>query len=229
VLAVPFLAACAAAVPDSSVRVRLLPLLLFGMAAATDVFDGRVARRTGAVSSGGQVLDNVADLLFVGPSLLFFAARGQLAWWVPVAVAAAVAAYVRDSWRESRSAGDVYLARSAVGHAAGVMNYALVGLMAADAAISGSMPNWLIDAAGLATAGTNLLAVGGRFRAGATWCYRTRWGGQRAPRIGSLAGYQGCLSGVLVDRRTGDTAESDSDQRERNKPLEHQRRELDDV
>jgi len=159
---VPFLAACAAALSGASLEIRILPLLLFTVAALTDFFDGWVARHKRAASGHGQLFDHATDAVFIGSSLVFFAAAGRVSWWVPVAVAASVAAYGRALWRDALAAAAVRLARSAVGHAAGVVNYMLVGLLSADLALAGSVPEWLVHHAGWATAGINALAVVGR-------------------------------------------------------------------
>jgi phosphatidylglycerophosphate synthase len=159
---VPFLAACAAALAGASPGIRILPLLLFAVAALTDLLDGLVARRQATASGRGQLLDHTADVVFIGSSLLFFAGMGRLSWWVPLAVAASVAAYYRALWRDARAAADVRLARSALGHAAGVVNYMLVGLLAAGLTLPGAAPEWLVGATGWATAGINALAVLGR-------------------------------------------------------------------
>jgi phosphatidylglycerophosphate synthase len=159
---VPFLGACVAAVPNSSQAIRVLPFLLFTVAAATDYFDGWVARRTGTASGRGQLLDHATDVIFIGSSLVFFATTGRIPWWVPLAVAASVAAYARDLWRDVRATRDPTGARSAVGHAAGVVNYMLVGLLAADLALAGTLPAWLIHMTAGSTAGINALAFVGR-------------------------------------------------------------------
>lgn len=160
----PFLGACAVAVPNSSQAIRILPFLLFAVAAASDYFDGWVARRKGTASSQGQLLDHATDVIFIGSSLVFFAATGRISWWVPLAVSASVAAYTRDLWREVRLAQDPTKARSLVGHAAGVTNYMLVGLLAADLALAGAVPAWLIHTTAGSAVGINALAFMGRLR-----------------------------------------------------------------
>ena len=161
-LTAPFLAACRAALSGASPGIRIFPLLLFAVAALTDFFDGWVARRKGTASGRGQLFDHATDAAFIGSSLVFFAATGRVSWWVPVAVAASVAAYCRALWRDARAAADLRLARSTLGHGAGVVNYMLVGLLAADLALAGSVPEWLVCAADRATVGINSLAVIGR-------------------------------------------------------------------
>jgi phosphatidylglycerophosphate synthase len=138
----------------------LVPLVLFGIAATTDFLDGRIARRAGVASGSGQVFDTVADVLFIETTFVCFAMWGRLSWLVPAAVAASVSAYAAASWRRARVARRLELARSRIGRAAGVLNYALVGVLAAEPAVS--MPAWLIGPAALGVAGVNLLAVLGR-------------------------------------------------------------------
>jgi len=158
---VPFLAACTAALSGASREIRVLPLLLYIVAVLTDLLDGSVARRQATASGRGQLFDHTADVVFIGSSLVFFASTGRVSWWVLAAVAASVSAYGHALWRNVRAA-TVRLARSALGHAAGVVNYMLVGLLAADLALPAAMPGWLVRDAGWATAGINVLAVVGR-------------------------------------------------------------------
>ena len=96
------------------------PLLLFLVAAATDFFDGRVARRSGKASRHGALLDIGADVAFV----LGAATSG-----------------------------------AAVGHAAGVGNYALAGLLAGVVALPRSGAARALDLASLLVIALNLAAV----------------------------------------------------------------------
>src|SRR5262249_61050471 len=107
------------------------PLLLFLVAAATDFFDGRLARRTGTTSRHGAVLDIAADVAFVLGAATSGAVLGLVRWATPVAIAVAAGSYGLASAR----AGE--LAYSAMGHAAGVGNYALAGLLAGAVAFPG--------------------------------------------------------------------------------------------
>lgn len=105
------------------------------------------------------MLDAVADVLFVESAFVCFAAWGNLPWLLPVAVGASAGVYAAASWQRARRAGRLELARSRIGHAAGVLNYALVGILAAEPAASGMLPGWLVGGGALAVGGVNLLAV----------------------------------------------------------------------
>lgn len=60
---------------------RWLALLLYIAAAATDYFDGYLARKYGTVSPIGRMLDPIADKLLVGALLLVFAFDGTFGGW----------------------------------------------------------------------------------------------------------------------------------------------------
>lgn len=47
----------------------------------SDALDGYLARRMGATSKLGQVLDSVADFLFIGLVLFIFISHIELPWW----------------------------------------------------------------------------------------------------------------------------------------------------
>ncbi|HVF20676.1 MAG TPA: CDP-alcohol phosphatidyltransferase family protein [Mycobacteriales bacterium] len=52
----------------------------------TDYFDGKIARKYGLTSRVGQVLDPLADRLFVVSTLLALAVRGVVPWWLAGAI-----------------------------------------------------------------------------------------------------------------------------------------------
>jgi phosphatidylglycerophosphate synthase len=54
-------------------------VLVLGMASATDLLDGWLARRTGHMTRWGALLDPVADKTFVLIALISFVVRGDLA------------------------------------------------------------------------------------------------------------------------------------------------------
>jgi len=102
--------------------------LVFALVAASDVFDGPLARRFGSESVMGRFLDHFADIGFLLAAFAAFVVRGELPWWVPAAVAAAFSFYVIDSWWRSQPR-QPSLIGSRIGHAGGVANYVLVGVL----------------------------------------------------------------------------------------------------
>jgi cardiolipin synthase (CMP-forming) len=61
-------------------------LVLFGLVVATDWVDGLIARRTGAVSELGKILDPVADRLSIAAGLIAFVVRGVFPLWAAVLI-----------------------------------------------------------------------------------------------------------------------------------------------
>ena len=152
----------AAALPAAIVRGGATPIALVMLAAATDFTDGRVARYARAPTRHGALLDNVADVAFVLGGTATAAVLGLLPWAVPAAIALSVGVYAIASARLSADAGAPCLARSRSGHAAGVLNYLVVAVVAAAVALPG--PGWKLPlalAAGAAVA-ANLAAVAER-------------------------------------------------------------------
>jgi CDP-diacylglycerol--glycerol-3-phosphate 3-phosphatidyltransferase len=60
--------------------------VIFLVAAATDLIDGEVARRTGQVTSFGKVADPIADKALTGTALVLLSAFDLLPWWVTVLI-----------------------------------------------------------------------------------------------------------------------------------------------
>jgi len=52
----------------------------------TDYFDGKIARQYGLTSRVGQILDPLADRLYVVSTLVAFAARDVVPWWLSAAI-----------------------------------------------------------------------------------------------------------------------------------------------
>jgi cardiolipin synthase len=69
-----------------SVESRWVALLLFVIAAATDWFDGYLARRLNQGSPFGRMLDPIADKLLVVSAILLLVATAGIAGW-PIAAA----------------------------------------------------------------------------------------------------------------------------------------------
>ena len=70
---------------------------LFAVAVVTDLADGRVARNRGETSARGALLDHATDATFVTLGLGAITIRGEVAWPLPLLVAAAFAQYTVDS------------------------------------------------------------------------------------------------------------------------------------
>lgn len=106
---------------------------LFAAAAASDVWDGRLARRYGQASTFGRFLDHFADIGFLLAAHAAFVVRGDAPWWVPASIAGAFGFYVADSLLRSAPA-QPNLIGSRIGHAGGVANYVLLGVLTFNAA-----------------------------------------------------------------------------------------------
>jgi phosphatidylglycerophosphate synthase len=97
---------------------------LFALAVATDLLDGRVARRYGEVSPLGGLLDHASDAALVCAGLAALAWRGAVPALLPVLVGAAFLQYVLDS----RALAGRRLRASALGRANGVAYFVLLGI-----------------------------------------------------------------------------------------------------
>jgi phosphatidylglycerophosphate synthase len=113
---------------DADIVTGVLAVAIFAIVAASDVFDGRLARRWGSASNGGRAFDHFADIGFILAALATYAALGTAPWWVPAVIAGTFAFYVLDSWSHPGN-GERRLVSSRVGHAGGVLNYAFVGIL----------------------------------------------------------------------------------------------------
>jgi len=140
------------------------PLIAFVLAVLFDYVDGPLARRAGPPTRYGTLLDSGADVVFVLVAAGAGAASGRLSWLVPIAIAAAATPYLVATLRRVRAHDPSPRAYSAVGHAAGVCNYALAGLLAGSVALpSPSWPALLAGASGVVVF-LNMTAVLQRLR-----------------------------------------------------------------
>src|SRR5262245_39074968 len=142
-------------------RGGLLPLVVWCVAAISDYADGPLARHRDAVSFAGAVLDNVADVAFVPAGLGTAAVLGLVSWVVPVSIGLSAGAYGVASVRSR--VGQPRLARSSIGHWAGVLNYACLGLVAGAVAWEDARLKFLVAVAAAATAALHLAAVAARW------------------------------------------------------------------
>jgi phosphatidylglycerophosphate synthase len=96
-------------------------IALFG--AASDFFDGRIARWTHSVSHFGRWLDSAADIVFVLAALSCEAYAGVIPVYLPTLVAVSFAQYAVDS---VLIRGSTVPVKSYLGHWAGIFNYIIV-------------------------------------------------------------------------------------------------------
>ena len=140
------------------------PVAVFALAAASDYADGPIARRAAGLAWYGVLLDSGADVAFVVAATGAGAALGRVSWLVPAAILAAAVPYLVATWRGGRASGTPARGSSRVGHAAGVCNYALAGVLAGSTAIPG-WPWPVVLALGSAVVvALNLTAAGLRLR-----------------------------------------------------------------
>ena len=97
---------------------------VFWLAVATDLLDGRVARRRGESSPLGGLLDHATDATFVAVGLGAAAAAGEVPWPLPPLVLAAFVQYALDS----RALRGHELRTSALGRRNGIAYFALLGV-----------------------------------------------------------------------------------------------------
>jgi phosphatidylglycerophosphate synthase len=96
-------------------------------AALSDFVDGRVARLMRSADQFGRWLDSVADAAFVLIALTCEAQAGAIPAYIPVLIAVSFAQYALDSIVISGSPTPV---KSRLGHWGGIVNFALVLLLA---------------------------------------------------------------------------------------------------
>lgn len=65
---------------------RVAAFAVFAVAAATDKFDGELARRRGTVTDFGKVADPIADKALTGMAFIGLSVLGELPWWVTIVV-----------------------------------------------------------------------------------------------------------------------------------------------
>jgi CDP-diacylglycerol---glycerol-3-phosphate 3-phosphatidyltransferase len=65
---------------------RLAAFVVFGVASATDLLDGQLARRSGMITDFGKIADPIADKALTGSALITLSALGDLPWWVTVVI-----------------------------------------------------------------------------------------------------------------------------------------------
>lgn len=112
----------------AGVSIRIPYVSLVFAAWATDYFDGHLARRFDVASGFGRWLDSVADVTFVLAALLAEAALRTIPFYIPILIAVSFTQYAVDSTVIARIGGGPI--RSRLGHLGGMINYALVIVLA---------------------------------------------------------------------------------------------------
>jgi phosphatidylglycerophosphate synthase len=135
---------------------------LFWLAVATDLLDGRVARRFGESSALGGFLDHVTDAAFVSLGLAALAWRGEAPALLPALVALAFVQYTLDS----RVIDGGALRASALGRWNGIAYFVPVGTVATRDALGLVWPGrGLVLALGWLLVASTLLSMADRARA----------------------------------------------------------------
>jgi len=96
-------------------------------AAVSDVMDGRIARWMGHAYGIGRWLDAIADITFVLTALACEAVAGIIPFYIPVLISCSFAQYAIDS---IAIRGSTVPIRSRLGHWGGIVNFALVLILA---------------------------------------------------------------------------------------------------
>lgn len=96
-------------------------------AAISDYADGRIARRVGHAEGAGRWLDPVGDIAFVLTVLASEAAAGAIPVYIPVLIACSFSQYAIDSVAIGGTSEPI---RSRLGHWGGIINFALVLILA---------------------------------------------------------------------------------------------------
>ena len=143
-------------------RAVLASALLFWVAVASDLLDGRVARRFGESSALGGFLDHVTDAAFVSLGLAALVLRGEAPWLLPLLVALAFVQYTLDS----RVVEGGALRASALGRWNGIAYFVPVGTVVVRDALGLAWPSrGLVLALGWLLVVSTLLSMADRARA----------------------------------------------------------------
>lgn len=59
---------------------------IFAVAAITDRYDGRIARRRGQVTDFGKIADPIADKALIGSALIGLSMLGEIYWWITILI-----------------------------------------------------------------------------------------------------------------------------------------------
>jgi phosphatidylglycerophosphate synthase len=150
--------ALALAIVDGADRIAAA---LFWLAVATDVADGRVARKFGEETPYGRFFDHAADATFATVGTAALAATGALPVVLPFLIALAFTQYAMDS----RSTGATTPRKSRLGHWNGIAYYVIVAVPVMRDAMEIGWPgaSWILGA-GWALVATTVVSMASRLR-----------------------------------------------------------------
>lgn len=136
--------------------------VLFWLAVATDVLDGRVARRYGEASPLGGLLDHAIDATLVTLGNAALVARGALPLPLPPLIALAFLQYTFDS----RALRGRALRTSALGRTNGIAYYVILAIPPMRDALALGFPDpGLVRALGWLLVASTLVSMGDRLQA----------------------------------------------------------------
>ena len=169
--------------------------------AATDLLDGRIARRRGLITDFGKIADPIADKALTGAALVTLSALGELAWWVTAVILARELAVTGLRFWVHPARGDRgQPGRQAEDAAAGAGHRAVRAARAAGAAPRGG--DGAAVAVTVVTGSTTRPRgppappqPGGRHRAGRRWPVTVPGGGPPRPAVAD-----GAAGGGRADR-----------------------------
>jgi phosphatidylglycerophosphate synthase len=102
----------------------VLSVTVFVLVVASDVLDGKLARRAAQVSRFGTLLDHGCDAVFVAASAALLSTHGLVPMLLPVVIAIAFTQYARDG----RAAASAAPRPSQMGRWNGIGYYVVVGV-----------------------------------------------------------------------------------------------------
>jgi CDP-diacylglycerol--glycerol-3-phosphate 3-phosphatidyltransferase len=65
---------------------RVAAVIVFVVAMATDLLDGKIARDRGLVTTFGTIMDPIADKALVGTALIGLSVLGEVPWWASMVI-----------------------------------------------------------------------------------------------------------------------------------------------
>jgi len=140
----------------------LAAFVLFWIAVATDLLDGRIARHYGEASALGGLLDHATDAIFVTVGLGAFASRGEVPVVLPWMIAGAFIQYTLDS----RALRGRPLRTSQLGRWNGIGYFVLLGVpVVRDGLGLGWPPGALVSFLGWLLVATTALSMADRLAA----------------------------------------------------------------